>query len=233
MQSALSKWRAANGGAAINASGNLDQDTKDAIIGFQRQSGLHPHDGAFSPALANRLSVMLKILEHYPSFVGDLKLEKLTGGAGFGSMDQQTQVATLARIQADVQGAGTLDRIRLIERLIKEPGFEQLPTKSQKLLLETLAARPDDADLTGNLDQLVASSAFRKLDENVREVVLRHSKAYGGDRQRIDNTENAITATAFFDIITEQVQKQLIRKVSSARMTRSSSMSCSEPWTVT
>jgi hypothetical protein len=108
VQSALSKWRIANGGAAINASGNLDQVTKDAIIEFQRQSGLHPQDGTFSPALANRLSVMLKIQEHYPNSIGDPKLEELTGGAGFGSMDQQSQDATLARMQSYVQDVSTL-----------------------------------------------------------------------------------------------------------------------------
>jgi hypothetical protein len=88
-----------------------------------------------------------------------------------------------------------------------------LSNKSQKLLLDTLAARPDDTDLTGNLDQLVSSSAFRKLDERVREVVLRHIKAYGGDRQRIDNVQHTITATVFFESLAEPVQKQLIRTV--------------------
>src|SRR5690242_9712990 len=63
IQDGLSKWRMAAGGTALPASGKLDQDTKQAILDFQRQAGLHPQDGAYGPALEKRLAAMLKLLD--------------------------------------------------------------------------------------------------------------------------------------------------------------------------
>lgn len=216
VQDGLSKWRVAAGGTALNASGKLDQDTKQAIIDFQRQAGLHPQDGVYGPALEKRLAVMLKVLNirlagNIPRFSGP-DLERFTAGPGFGSMDQRLQDAVLERVGSFASQTSLLDdHSDKLMKLINESGFEQLPDRSQRLLLRVFSKHPADADLTDNLDQLIASSAFRKLDERLREEVLHHLQAYDGDRTKVDNTENLITATTPLERLAPSVQDRFIR----------------------
>jgi monoamine oxidase len=213
MQQSLNKWRVEIGQTPIKEDGLLSAETKNAILEFQKASGLKGQDGIAGPATRERLALLLDILKNIPTspvFIENRsRLFGLVGGAGFRSLEGPTQTEVLKRILS-YQVPGTLDNISHLTNLVTQTGFELLPKASQKLMLRVLAARPDDAPLVDNLGQLAGSAAFRSLEEPIQTWVLKRIQSYAGNRGKIDNLENLITATRNFDRLPKESRNVML-----------------------
>jgi len=207
LQRSLNTWRSEKGQPPVKDDGLPGPETRRAILEFQKTSGIKREDGIAGPATRQRLRLILDILVQIPTtplFAEDRRrFLELIGGAGFRSLPEPEQTGVLNRIRG-YQRPGTLDNIRHLTNVVLEPGFERLPTSSQKLMLSILAARPADADLASNLIQLVGSTGFRNLGEATQNWVLKRIGGYAGNRTRIDNLENLITTTNNFDQLSQQ-----------------------------
>jgi hypothetical protein len=210
LQESINKWREARGeGKITDKDGVFGPDTEKALKEFQDATGIKPVDGAFGPATRERMSIMLDILKHKPDALGaGQTLPRLLASDGFRNLGP-AQNEVLKRTLNYVKTPGTLDNIRLMTNVITEPGFDQLSHSSKAKMLDVLAARPGDSDLADNLSQLAAASQFRNLSEPMREMVLGRIKSYGGNRTRIDNLENMITATMGFDRLSRDSQRAM------------------------
>lgn len=210
LQESINKWRVVSGQAPIKEDGLLDAETKTAVLEFQKASGLKREDGIADPATRERLTLLLDILKNTNTMFAADRL-RLFGSAGFRSLQEPpTQTELLKRILHYQGSPSTLDNIRHLANLVTQTGFELLPTSSQKLMLRTLAARPNDAQLADNLGQLASDVAFRNLEGPTQTWVLKRIETYAGNRNKIDNLENLITSTFRFDQLSKESRNVML-----------------------
>ncbi len=214
LQASINKWRVEHGQTPIKEDGLLSAETNKAVLEFQRTSGLKSKDGIAGPATRERLTLLLAILQNLttsPMLTLDRqRLLEFVGGAGFRSLEGPTQTEVLKRILIYQRSPGTLDNIRHLTNLVTQTGFELLPTSSQKLMLRALAARPDDAQLADNLGQFASSTGFRNLEGPTQTWVLKRIEGYAGNRGKIDNLENLITATNNFAQLSKESRNVML-----------------------
>jgi hypothetical protein len=209
LQESINRWRVENGQTPIKEDGLLGAETKKAVLEFQQASGFKRvhQDGIAGPATRERLTLLLDILANA---VDRRRLVEFVGSAGFRSLEEPTQTEVLERIRSFQRSPGTLDNIRHLTNLVTQTGFELLPRSSQKLMLRVLAARPDDAQLADNLGQLAGSPGFRNLEGPTQTWVLKRIEGYAGNRDKIDNLENLITATNNFDQLSKESRNVML-----------------------
>jgi Putative peptidoglycan binding domain len=215
LQKSLNTWRSEFGQTPIKEDGLPSAETRGAVLEFQKTSGLKRADSIPGPATRERLNLLLDILRNIPTsplWIADRRrLRELVGSAGFRSLEEPTQTGVLKRILSYKNQPGFgVDIIRHQKNLVTEPGFELLPASSRELMVRVLAARPDDAELAGNLLQLTGSTEFRNLEGSTQTWVLKRIKAYAGNRTSIDNLENLITATLQFDQLSKKNRNTML-----------------------
>jgi hypothetical protein len=110
-------------------------------------------------------------------------MRRLVGSEGFGKMPPDMQSDVINRFKK-YAAAGELSSIGNMVNVIDQSGFGSLPLSTRKLLLDTMAARPDDNRLATNLENL-AGTNFAMLDEKSQNWVLNRIQRYGGDRNKI------------------------------------------------
>jgi hypothetical protein len=144
-------------------------------------------------------------------WIGDRqRLRELVGSAGFRSLEEPTQTGVLKRILSYQKQPVGLDNIRHQTNLVTEPGFELLQASSRELMVRVLAARPGDAELAGNLLQLIASTSFRNLEGSEQTWVLKRIKAYAGKRTSIDNLQILVTASGNFHQLSKKNRNTML-----------------------
>ena len=182
LQESLNKWRTENGQKPIKEDGIDSQDTRNAVREFQRQNGIK-EDGVAGPETRKMLSTQVDIiaLKNDPHTAADMR--RLADSEGFKKMPTDMQSDVISRFKK-YASAGEMSNIGNMVNVIDQSGFGNLPLSSRKLMLDTLAARRDDARLTTNLSNLGASS-FGMLDEKSQNFVLNRIQSYGGDRNKI------------------------------------------------
>jgi Putative peptidoglycan binding domain len=182
LQESLNKWRVENGQTPIKEDGIDSQDTRNAVREFQRQNGIK-EDGLAGPQTLQRLTTQVDIiaLKNNPNTAAEMR--RLVGSEGFGKMPPDMQSDVINRFKK-YAAAGELSSIGNMVNVIDQSGFGSLPLSTRKLLLDTMAARPDDNRLATNLENL-AGTNFAMLDEKSQNWVLNRIQRYGGDRNKI------------------------------------------------
>jgi peptidoglycan hydrolase-like protein with peptidoglycan-binding domain len=182
MQHSLNKWRAENNLKPIKEDGLDSEDTRNAIREFQRQNGIK-ESGVPTPETLKSLATQVDIiaLKNNPSTAAHIN--KLVNSEGFKKLPPDVQSDVINRFK-QYAAAGELRNIGNMVNVIDQLGFANLPLSSRKLMLDTMAARPDDDRLATNLSRM-AGSPFAKLDETSQNWALNKIKSYGGDRNKI------------------------------------------------
>jgi hypothetical protein len=180
-QESINKWRADNGQPLIKENGIASEETLKALREFQKHEGIN--ENGFGPKTQKRLSTEVDIiaLKNNPNTAADMR--RLLGSEGFKKMPPDMQSDVISRLK-QYESAGQRSSIGNLLNVIDQSGFANLPLSSKKLMLDTMAARPDDDRLATNLSRLSATD-FGKLDETSQNFVLKRIQSYGGDRNKI------------------------------------------------
>jgi peptidoglycan hydrolase-like protein with peptidoglycan-binding domain len=192
LQESLNKWRLENGQKPIKEDGIDSQDTRNAVREFQRQNGIK-EDGVAGLETRNRLSVQVDIiaLKNDPKYAADMR--RLEASESFKKMPSDMQAEVMSRIK-NYASAGELHNIGNLLNVIDQSGFGSLPLSSKKLMLDTMAARPDDDRLAGFLMNM-SHSNFTFLNEHSQNWVLKRIQSYGGDYNKIQSLHNIANET--------------------------------------
>ena len=211
LQESLNKWRMENGQGAINTSGVMDQDTKEAIEKFQGATGLNP-DGKAGIETQKRLTLALDILGKQPKNTAlNNNVIELLRSSGFKSLGEPGQTKMLNQVLSYAGSPSTAGNVTLLKNLVAEPGFDRLSPQSKDHMLKILAARPGDSTVGNNLLQIAGSPNFRDLDAPTQDLLLKRFERYGGNSNKIENLEDLITETQKFAELPKKTRDFLIR----------------------
>ena len=184
LQESLNKWRKENGQSRIKEDGKDSDETRNALLEFQKHYGIK-ENGVAGPETRKMLSTQVDIiaLKNDPQTAADMR--RLLASESFKKMPTDMQSDVVSRIK-QYASAGELDNIGNLLNVIDQSDFVGLPLSTKKLMLDTMAARPDDFLLAGSLVRMTNSGfGFPRLDETSQNWVVRRIQSYGGDHSKI------------------------------------------------
>ena len=154
----------------------IKDQTRKLMTDYQKDSGKieNLRNFATSPGLGQLSTAhqqqMLDIQKSHPD---DTKLTSQLGTIAndktFRTLNDSTKTEVLNQVNGYAGDPGKIDNLT---KMVTTPGFEQLSTDHQKKMMDTLKARPDDAQLAQGLGKLAGSPEFRGSSDAVKTSVI-------------------------------------------------------------
>lgn len=166
LQHDLNVWRKENGRPEIAETGKFNNETKEAVLDFQKANGLK-EDGIAGIRTRTRLD--------------------LENNANFKQLNDATK--TQVRNQM-TSYEGNVTKLQNLSQLATSDGFRQLNTGHQKQMLDALDKRPTDKNFGRELTTLANSATFRGLSDADKTKMINDVSTHGGAAAYVKSLTN-------------------------------------------